>query len=169
MCVTLGTGIGVGVVNDGRVLRGAHGFVGEMGHMCIDRNGAKCKCGQNGCWELYASGSALNQLARDAGFTSESLAVLARSGAADAIAVCERFADDVALGLAAVCYAYDPDTIVLGGGVSTSADVIVPMVQERLAAHIYAAHTRPLPKVITASLGERASAIGAALLALGTD
>ncbi len=165
VCVTLGTGIGVGVVIDGEVLHGTNGFAGEMGHMCIDRNGPKCKCGNRGCWEMIASGSALTGAAVGVGLKPETLASDARSGRAEALRVFAEFADAVALGLATVAYAFDPDVIVLGGGVSTSADVLIPLVQDRLGVHIYAAHSRPLPRVVAASLGERASAIGAALLA----
>ena len=66
MMVTLGTGIGGGVVAGGRVARGAHGFAGEIGHMVLDPDGVRCPCGRRGCWERYASGSGLGWLAREA-------------------------------------------------------------------------------------------------------
>ena len=64
--VTLGTGIGGGVIVDGRLMRGAHGFAGEIGHMVVVASGQPCPCGQRGCWERYASGSGLGRLAREA-------------------------------------------------------------------------------------------------------
>src|SRR5687768_5044950 len=78
--VTLGTGIGAGLVSDGRLIRGAHGMAGEPGHMTVDPDGPPCPCGRRGCWERYASGSGLARLAREAAVAGRADAVVARAG-----------------------------------------------------------------------------------------
>jgi glucokinase len=184
--ITLGTGIGGGVIADGRLLLGANGYVGEFGHMMIDPNGPQCPCGQRGCWERYASGSAvaleakraasegrLQRLVDDAGsadaITSEQVVTAAAAGDADAIAVLDHFAHWMAAGLANLTNAFDPARFVLGGGLSAAAPVFEPMLRRHCAALVYASNLRALPDIRFAALGERAGAIGAALYgALGT-
>ena len=162
MMVTLGTGIGGGYVVDGRVHRGANGFAGEIGHMVVVADGIACPCGKRGCWERYASGSALRDLA--GGEDGAIVASRAAHGDADALEVMRTFSDWVALGLANRVNAFDPEVIVLGGGVVESADMFLPSVQDRLREHLYSAERRPCPDVLAAVHGERSGAIGAALL-----
>lgn len=162
MMITLGTGIGGGFVIDGSVFRGANGFAGEVGHMIVAAGGVQCPCGKQGCWERYASGSALRDLAGG----EEGVAVAARAsrGDSEAVAVMNTFAHWVAIGLANIVNAFDPDVIVLGGGVVESADLFLPSVRVRLKEHLYSSDHRPCPEVHAAAHGERAGAIGAALL-----
>jgi glucokinase len=162
MMITLGTGIGGGFVVDGRVFRGANGFAGEVGHMIVVAGGVQCPCGKQGCWERYASGSALRDLA--AGEDGAEVAARASRGDEDAAAVMNTFANWVALGLANLVNAFDPDVIVLGGGVVESAAVFLPSVRIHLKEHLYSSDHRPCPEVLAAVHGERAGAIGAALL-----
>ena len=180
--VTLGSGIGGGVVADGRVLRGEHGFVGEFGHMTIDSAGPLCVCGNRGCWERYASGQALTALARSAAeqhqlerLMSEVDGDLARidgtlveeaAQAEDtgAIAVLEEFAGWIGVGLAALTNAFDPAAFVLGGGLAGMADLLQAPIERRLRTSLYASPHRPVPDVRFAQLGPAAGAIGAALL-----
>ena len=164
-CVSLGTGIGIGLIVDGRLVHGANGYAGELGHMTVERNGPMCACGGQGCWELFASGSALSAAANNAGFRPESLAEAARSGEASALAVIDNFADQVCIGLASIVYALDPELIVIGGGVATVADLLIPRLNSKLQNHVYGSNVRELPRVVGAQLGEHAAAIGAALLA----
>jgi glucokinase len=80
VAVTLGTGIGGGLVVDGQLVRGAMGFAGEPGHMVVDRNGVPCPCGQRGCWERYASGTALGRLGREAAEAGRGTSLVAAAG-----------------------------------------------------------------------------------------
>jgi glucokinase len=181
--VTLGTGIGAGFVVDGRLLLGANGFAGEPGHMVVDPNGPVCVCGQRGCWERYASGSGLAALAEQAvtdgrlttaaggrpdepeSVRGEHVEAAARRGDEGALAVLERFAWWIALGLVNLTNLLDPEIIVIGGGVTGSLDLVLPSVDRHLRQLLYASAHRPVPHLAPAALGERAGAIGAALLA----
>ncbi len=179
--ITLGTGIGGGVVADGRLLIGAHGFTGEFGHMVVEPDGWPCPCGRRGCWERYASGSGLAHLARQAARGSHLRRVIALAGgdpedirgehvyqaAAEgddgALSVVDDFARWVALGLANLTNAFDPEAFVLGGGLAEGADVYLGPIQWWYAELLYALDRRPQPRLTFAELGEHAGAIGAAL------
>lgn len=163
--VTLGTGIGGGIVMGGALQRGAHGFAGEIGHMVVVRDGLECVCGRRGCWERYASGSAFRTLSN--GMTGEEVIAASRAGDATARSVVEVFAGWVALGLANLTNICDPEVIVIGGGVVESFDDVMPLVQERFAEALYSSEVRARPRVVTATLGERAGAIGAAMMGGG--
>lgn len=160
--VTLGTGIGGGHVVDGVVQRGVNGFAGEIGHMVVNPDGPRCTCGRKGCWEVYASGRGLRMLA--SGEPGESVIERARRGEADAITVIESFARWVALGLSNLTNISDPDVIVIGGGVSESADIMMPIVRRWFVELLYSPEQRAHPDIRIAALGEHAGAIGAALL-----
>lgn len=178
--ITLGTGIGGGVVAGGRLLLGAHGYIGEFGHMMIDPDGPVCPCGQRGCWERYASGSAialeakrvvaegrLQRLVDAAGsaetITSEHVVAAATDGDSDAIAVLEHFAKWMSVGLANLALAFDPAVFVIGGGLSRAAPIYEDALRRWFAAGVYASDLRPLPDLRFAVLGEHAGAVGAAL------
>lgn len=161
--VTLGTGIGGGHVLEGKVQRGVNGFAGEIGHMVVNPDGPRCTCGRKGCWEVYASGRGLKMLA--AGEPGESVIERARRGDADAVTVLEAFARWVALGLSNLTNISDPDVIVIGGGVSENADVMMPIVRRWFVELLYSPEQRTHPDLRIAQLGEHAGAIGAALLA----
>lgn len=167
--VTLGTGIGGGLVSGGILQRGSQGFAGEIGHMVVDPQGPPCPCGKRGCWERYASGSGLAFLGgSDSG---ESVITAARAGDKTALDVIDRFANWVALGLANLANITDPDTIVIGGGLSQAADVIMSPIGEWFNKLLYAPEHRHHAALRVAELGEHAGAIGAALLSTleGTD
>jgi glucokinase len=184
--VTLGTGIGGGVTVKGQILRGAHGFAGEIGHMVVDPAGPACPCGRRGCWERFASGSGLGWLAREAvrtghapeaaGFVEaaggnvdavggEHVTAAARAGDPAALAVFETFSDWVALGIANLVNLLDCEIVVVGGGVSEAADLFLERTQRRVVELALGGDRRPPVPVVAARLGERAGAIGAALLA----
>jgi glucokinase len=160
--VTLGTGIGGGHVVDGVVQRGVNGFAGEIGHMVVNPDGPRCTCGRKGCWEVYASGRGLRMLA--SGEPGESVIERARRGDADAVTVIESFARWVALGLSNLTNISDPDVIVIGGGVSENADIVMPIVRRWFVELLYSPEQRAHPDLRIAALGEHAGAIGAALL-----
>lgn len=181
--ITLGTGIGAGIVADGRVVRGANGFAGEIGHMIVDPHGPPCPCGGQGCWERFASGSGLAHLARRAAqmgaasmllrhagsldsIRAEHVIESAKSQDSDALAIIDDFARWIAVGLSNVINILDPERIVLGGGVMRSGELLLPPVRAWLARLLYSSENRPLPDVETAELSESAGAIGASLLPL---
>ena len=180
---TLGTGIGGGIVTDGALLRGAHGFAGEIGHMVVDPNGPPCPCGKRGCWERLASGSGLARLAREAAVAHPTSRMVELAGGDpedvrgehvtraaaedDAVAgeVMAQFAWWVALGLANLVNVFDPEVVVLGGGLVAAGDVLLDPVRAAFGRLVVAADHRPQVGIVPAALGERAGAIGAALLA----
>ena len=167
--VTLGTGIGGGIVSGGRLQRGANGFAGEIGHMVVDPNGPECPCGKRGCWERYASGSGLGRLARERGLgeRGEAVTAAARQGDPAAAKVMAEFAWWVALGLANLAYVLDNELFVLGGGLIEAGDVLLEPTREAFTALLAGSAFRPPVRLKAAALGEHAGAIGAALLAGG--
>lgn len=160
--VTLGTGIGGGIIAGGQLQRGAHGHAGEFGHMIVDVEGPECACGQRGCWELYASGSGLRRLS--GGIDGEELMARATQGDQIARDVVEQFSCWVGRGLAGLTNALDPTMVVIGGGLVKTSDVFLGRVSHWLAEYAYGATTRELPHIVPAQLGEQAGAIGSALL-----
>lgn len=183
LVVTVGTGIGGGIVSDGALLRGASGFAGEIGHMVVDPHGPPCPCGKQGCWERLASGTALGALAREAALANprsrlvelaggdpenvrgEHASRAAAEGDDEARAVMSRFAWWLALGLANLANIFDPEVIVLGGGLVEAADVVLHPVRAAFAELVEAVAHRPEVSIVPAVLGGRGGAVGAALLA----
>jgi glucokinase len=183
LLVAIGTGIGGGLVSGGRLVRGAHGFAGEIGHMVVDPSGPRCPCGKQGCWERYASGSGLGWMGREAAqaginrrvvalaggdpesVRGEQVTIAAAEGDDEARAVMARFAWWLALGLANLTAILDPDRIVLGGGMAEAGAVLLGPTREAFAGLLEGGGHRPEVPIATARLGERAGAIGAALLA----
>lgn len=181
--VTLGTGIGGGIVTGGSPVRGRNGFAGEFGHMVIDPVGPPCPCGRRGCWERYASGAGLGRLAREAAVggrlgrvvehaggdaeavRGEHVQAAAREGDTEALAVIEDFGRWVALGLVNLTNALDPEVFVLGGGLAVSADLYLGPIQKWFTELLYAPELRPHPALAFARLGAVAGAVGAAILA----
>ncbi len=180
--VTLGTGIGGGLVLGGRLQRGANGFTGEYGHMVVDPDGPPCPCGRRGCWERYASGSGLARLAREAAIGRRVSRVLdiaggdpeavrgemvqqaAREGDPDSLAVIDDFGRWVAVGLVNLTNALDPERFVLGGGLAAGADLYLAPIRAWFERLIYQPELRPMPDIAFARWNERAGAVGAALL-----
>jgi glucokinase len=160
--VTLGTGIGGGLVMGGQLQRGTNGFAGEIGHMVVQPDGPFCPCGRRGCWERFASGRGLQMLA--GGRTGEEVVDSARDGDRESLVVIDEFAHWVALGLVNLTNVVDPACIVLGGGLTAAQDVFLPPIVREFTALLYSPEHRPHPALRFAELGERAGAIGAALL-----
>jgi glucokinase len=180
--VTMGTGIGGGLVVGGRLVEGAHGFAGEVGHMVVAPHGPPCPCGKRGCWERFASGSGLARLAREAALAgkaprvtalasgdpeavrSEHLVKAALEGDAQALAVVDEFAWWLALGLANLANALDPSVIVLGGGLAEAGRLFIGPVRSAFTGLVEAPRARQV-EVVVARFGECSGAVGAALLA----
>lgn len=182
--VTLGTGIGAGLIADGARMRGAYGFAGEPGHMCVDPQGPRCPCGRRGCWERFASGSGLARLARDAAFAGripgvvllaggdpedvrgEHVTRAAATGDAGAVSVMADFGWWVALGVAALVNVLDPEVVVIGGGLVAAGPMLLEPTRAAFDDLVLAPRHRPEVEIVEAALGERAGAVGAALLAV---
>lgn len=181
VAITLGTGIGGGIVLGGRLLRGANGFAGEPGHMVVDPDGAPCPCGQRGCWERYASGSGLARLAALAAERGEAASVLAAAGSPDAIrgehvtdllasadpeamAIFTRYAGWVALGVANLILLLDPEVVVIGGGMSVHGTLLEQLMGEHLAQRFPAALADRNIRILVTPGGPDDGAVGAALL-----
>jgi len=181
LLVTIGTGIGAGIIANGRLLRGTNGFAGELGHMFVDPAGPPCPCGRTGCWERYASGSGLALLARRAvengrgddfvqqagsieRIRGEDVADLALRGSVQALGVLDEFGRWIAVGLSNMVNVLDPERIVIGGGAARMGDLLVHPVRSWLEKVLYASDHRPTPDVVIARFGENAGAIGAGML-----
>lgn len=183
--VALGTGIGSALLLDGELYRGAFGVAPELGHLRVVPDGRPCPCGKNGCWERYCSGTALattavELLARDPGrspqlsrlaagdpgrLTGARVAVAARDGDPVAVEAMEELARWLGQGLALVADVFDPELVVIGGGVSESAPLFLDEAREHYARTVTGGGRRPLARIRTAQLGEAAAVVGAALLA----
>jgi glucokinase len=178
--ITVGTGVGGGIVIGGRPHGGANGFAGEVGHLVVEVGGRRCPCGRDGCLEAYASGTAIATEARRrlrSTATDSSLRGLVEPRAEDVLGAADagdRLARGVLedagrwLGYAAagVANLLDPHLLVLGGGAGTAAHAwLLPPASQVLAAHLLGVPDRDPPGFVVAALGDDAGVIGAAILA----
>lgn len=182
LLVTLGTGIGGGMLLDGRMYRGAHHFGAEFGHFTVMAGGPMCACGERGHWEAIASGTALGRMARElvalgggaaivaaAGdrnaVTGVSVGRAAEHGDGEATALLAQYADNVALGLAALANILDPQQIVIAGGLVELGPLLFEPLRDAFRRHLEGSDYRPPIAIVPAELGEHAGAVGAAVLA----
>jgi glucokinase len=179
--VTLGTGIGGAIMIDGSLYRGG-GFAGEWGHVQVDRNGLLCDCGKRGCWETLASGPALVRLATQvvsrnpdsslarildsAEISGETVVGAADAGDETARALVTEVGRSFGQGLAGLVAIFDPELIVIGGGLGSVGESIVGPARRVLTDALHGGRLRVPPAVQVASLGPSAGAVGAALLAV---
>lgn len=177
--LTLGTGVGSGIIIDGKILHGRHEIGGEIGHMIVDPGGEQCGCGQRGCLERYCSATNLAdyamRLIRDEGRQSSLKAKMAEAGSIDskdiqeaafagddlAAEVWDRGAYYLAVGLVSICRIFDPDKIILAGGMTKAGDRLMKPVREHFG-RLHWSLTEPKTEVCIAALGNDAGAIGAA-------
>ena len=162
--VTIGTGVGSGIVVEGRVLRGAFGGAGEVGHVPVGSDGPPCRCGVVGCAEPLASGSGLLARAREGGLEVESARDVFESPDPRAGALIERMLDHLARMLGAATQVLNPDVIVVGGGVAQAGEKLLGPLRVSLERYTLASHRKRL-RVVPAALGEQAGVIGAGLQA----
>lgn len=173
LCVTVGTGIGCGVVLNGRILGGALGTAGELGHVPIVFEGRPCACGRRGCLERYVSGTAILTQAMErfpeklAGkpAKAESVFALAYQGDGDALALISECADKLAYGLSLAIDLLAVDTVILSGGVSAHRELLIDPLEAQIRAYAYPpwAKSERL-RVLPAALGAEAPLVGAAFL-----
>jgi glucokinase len=185
LCVTLGTGIGGALVIDNRVFRGANGMAGEFGHIQVVPDGHRCECGNRGCWEQYASGNALVRDAREliladspvahtlrdmvgrdvSRLTGPLVTEAARAGdplAAELLADIGRW---LGVGLAGMAAAFDPNCIIVGGGVSEAGSLLLDPTRKAFSRNLTGRGFRVEPPVLAAALGPDAGFVGAADMA----
>jgi glucokinase len=169
VCLTLGTGIGSALIVNGKPYEGIDPSSALLGgHISIDRNGPPCPCGSRGCLESYCSATAFNQRVKAAhlelGDLAEPLPVFfkeLRKGNTEYQPTLDAFLKDLALGIVNLVHAYGPETVVLGGGVMNSADMILPGLIEMVHGMAWT-HPRRSVEIKAAVLGNRAAAIGMA-------
>ena len=186
MFFIIGTGMGGGLVIDGKLFKGANGIGAEFGHMIVQPNGIKCGCGAFGCIEQYASGSALmryaneemkldsaqaNELLRFTTGTGEItgsvLTAAAKQGNKIALSAFNKQADWLGSACASYTLLLDPQAIVIGGGVVDAGELFLNLVRNSMEKYMPFAGTHLLPKIIAAKFGNDAGLIGAAELVRG--
>ena len=183
LAVTVGTGIGGGIVADGELLRGAHGFAAEIGHIIVEPDGPPCGCGNRGCWEQVASGRALGRLARaeverepagriaalagGAQASGRHVSEAAREGDPAAAAIFATVGRRLGEGIAGLVNILDPEVVIVGGGVAEEGAVLLEPAREAFLDAVEAPEHRPEVPILAATLGNDAGAIGAAALGLG--
>ena len=181
VAVTLGTGVGSGVIVDGKIVTGVNFAGGECGHMVIMVDGEACTCGRRGCWEAYASATALirqtkeamekypdsvmHELAKAEGKVSGRTAFDAmRKGDIAGIEVVDNYIKYVACGLINIVNALQPEIICVGGGICNEGDTLMTPLKRFVQAERYSIHSKIQTKIMKAELGNDAGVIGAALL-----
>ena len=179
--ITMGTGIGGAILSGGRLLRGANGMAGEFGHMQVVPDGRQCECGRYGCWEQYSSGNALVRFARARviaeptgltdlcqgqpdQLTGPMVTAAAEDGDLVARQAFASVGEWLGVGLAGLVAAFDPEVVVVGGGVSAAGDRLLDPARIALGRALAGAEHRVVPEVLAARLGPEAGLIGAALL-----
>lgn len=186
IAVTLGTGVGSGVIIDGKIVTGVNNAGGECGHMVIVVDGEACTCGRHGCWEAYASATALinqtkkameqypdsvmHQLAKEEGKVSGKTAFDAmRRGDIAGIKVVDQYIKYVACGIINLVNALQPEIICVGGGICNEGETLLAPVRAFIDREQYAMNSTKKTKVCKAQLGNDAGIIGAALLGKQED
>ncbi|WP_138315425.1 ROK family glucokinase [Rhodoluna limnophila] len=182
--LTLGTGVGGAVIVDGRMLRGGFGVAGELGHMRVVPNGVECGCGQRGCIESYASGTALVRTARELVASGDPLGarlgeLADQAGELTGVQVYEAILEGDAgarklladvgswtgQAIASLSAILDPQIVVIGGGVSAAGELLLGSIRDAYRKHMPAAGFRPELKIVTAEFVNDAGVVGAADLA----
>ena len=181
--VTVGTGIGGGLVMDGKIYRGPTGLGAELGHIILNPDGPRCGCGNRGCFEAYASGTALTRMGREAA-TAEPDGLIARLGAEEGEVTGETVTKAVGLGdataqelfarlgrwlgvgIASLANIFEVDVVVVGGGLVETGELLLEPARRAAREYAYAPAARGIAPVVAATFGSDAGKIGAALLAL---
>ena len=185
LMLTVGTGIGGGIVVNGDLYRGAFGIAAEIGHIRVVPEGHLCGCGARGCFEQYGSGNALMRHAREAiaaspdiarnllsrgdgtleGLTGKAITDAARDGDAVALAAFNTTGQWLGAGIASLSVILDPECVVIGGGVIDAGEILLAPIRSGLERYMPFAGKHPYPEIIAASLGNEAGLVGVADLA----
>lgn len=185
LMVTVGTGVGGGIIVNGELLRGAFGIAAEIGHLRVLPEGHLCGCGARGCFEQYASGNALLRHAREAiaaspdlarnllargdgtvaGLTGKAITEAAREGDHVALAAFNTTAQWLGAGIASLSVILDPECVVIGGGVVDAGEILLEPTRAAMQRNMPFAGKHPYPEIISATLGNEAGLVGVANLA----
>lgn len=183
VAITLGTGVGSGIVVDGKLVTGVNYAAGEMGHTVIVYNGEQCNCGRRGCWERYSSATALIQQTKNAMLSDPFTKMwdmvddcdikkvngrtafdAMRAGDETAKNVVENYMGYLACGMTNIINTFQPDVLCVGGGVGNEKENLLGPVRKLIKNQIYSIHATKQTKICAAELGNDAGIIGAALL-----
>lgn len=181
--VTLGTGVGSGIIIDGRLFDGVASAGGEAGHMIIVKDGKQCNCGLKGCWERYASATALIEqtqeamdkhpeslmheiVAENGKISGRTAFIAAEKGDKAGKEVVEGYIDYIATGLINLGNIFHPNAIIIGGGVSNEGEALIAPLEKKVNDGLLASEHNPKVRIIGASLGNKAGIIGAAALVM---
>lgn len=182
VAITLGTGVGGGVIINGHILSGMNSAGGELGHAVIVKDGEPCSCGRNGCWEAYASATALIRQTKAAMLNDKQSKMWEivdgdieavngrtafdgmRAGDETATAVVKAYCDYVACGLTNVINIFQPEVICIGGGISKEGETLVAPIREYVERETYSKNVEKQTVIKAATLGNDAGIIGAAFL-----
>src|SRR5712691_3893075 len=183
LLVTVGTGIGGGIVSEGKLFRGAHGFAAEIGHIIVEPGGPLCGCGNLGCWEQVASGRAIGRLGRQAAADHPESLIVEVAGGDPAkvtgveVTLAAQRDDPVAVGIlaevgrrlgegiAGLVNVLDPDVVVVGGGAIRAGELLLGPARRAFARSVEGGEHRPEVPIVAAVLANDAGAVGAAHLA----
>lgn len=181
VCITLGTGVGGGVIIDGKIFTGANFAGTELGHTVINVNGEPCSCGRKGCWEAYASATALVRQTRRAMEANKDSKMWEIAGSLDNVdgrtafdamrandaagkAVVDAYIYYIAVGLVDMINIFQPDILCIGGGICKEGDTLLVPLRKCIEAERYSQHTEKQTALCVAQLGNDAGVIGAACL-----
>ncbi len=177
--ITLGTGVGGGIIIDGKIVRGADGTAGEVGHINVEHEGVECGCGSRGCLEQYTSAKAILRMAAEAGLTgmsrgesggaeSSDIFDLAKSGNQVAIDIFRKQGFYLGLAIAGLVNCLNPEVIVIGGGAAAAWDCFAPSLQDELKIRAYAEAVARV-NIVRAELGDDSGVLGSAKLGFEID
>jgi glucokinase len=184
LLVTVGTGLGGGIVADGRLFRGANGFAAEIGHIIVEPGGPLCGCGNRGCWEQVASGGAIGRVGREAvrehphsilwrladgdpsKVTGKVVTEAAQRGDEVSVGIVAEAGRRLGEGIAGLVNVLDPQVVVVGGGVIVAGDLLLDPARASYLEAVEGPEHRPRVPIVPAQLGNDAGAVGAATLAL---
>ncbi len=182
VAVTLGTGVGSGIIVNGKIVSGVNYAGGEMGHTVIMLNGKQCNCGRKGCWEQYASATALIAQTKEAmlknidskmwQITNGSIDNVSGRTAFDAMRlgdeaakeVCDNYIYYVSVGIINIINTFQPEFVCIGGGISHEGETILNPIKKHIDNERYSIHSSKQTKIVAAELGNDAGIFGAALL-----
>ena len=184
LLVTVGTGLGGGIVSDGRLFRGANGFASEIGHIIVEPGGPLCGCGNRGCWEQVAAGRAIDRMGREEArehehsilrrlasgdpdqVTGELVTQAAMQGDDGAKGILAEVGRRLGQGIAGLVNVLDPQIVVVGGGAIVAGDFLLDPARAAFLDAVEGPEYRPRVPIVPAELGNDAGAVGAATLAL---
>ncbi len=181
LAVTLGTGVGGGIILNGKIFSGFNGIAAELGHISINENGEKCGCGRKGCWEAYASVSALimqtkaamaenkdslmHKIAAESGAVNGKTAFdAAKQGDSAALKVVNNYIRYISIGITNLINVFQPEMIAIGGAICKEGDYLLNQIKEYCQKEAYGASFSNIAEIKIASLGNDAGIIGASML-----